>query len=74
MLTVTVYFRVKDIYLMRSMEFNTSEKPEGLKNIHSIPEILRKSIVQSFRVEDDDVQVISREDYEEEIGEIEEEI
>jgi len=76
-LTVSVYFRIKnhelfngeDGYIEQSMDFETSRNPKGLQEIMTLPETMRSNLVKSLKLQDSDVEIISRLEYEEETKE-----
>ena len=79
MLTVSVYFRIKnhelfngeDGYIGQSMDFDTSDNPKGLQKILELPEVMRENMVKSLNLQDSDVIIISKSEYEEETKESE---
>lgn len=71
MLTVTIYFRIKNQelfdgkvgYQAVSLDFDEKSEAKGLDKIRKIPEIVRKSQVKIFECNDSDIEIISRDEY-----------
>lgn len=77
MVTVSVHFKVKnhplwdgeDGFVRQSLDFETKDNPEGLREIMKLPEMLKGALAKTLETDLENITIISREDYESETEE-----